>query len=498
MPKTDSLPVIGYLAAGILIFLTQSYLVRNTGFFDYDSARNWQIVQEIGRGNFKHLFQHASPTLFLFYAVFTPIFKDFHYYILLNCFINVLAILLIVRFIALQIPLSAFFTFLLLLFTGFSGYLTANSRYFTIEAPSLLLFALILPLYYKRFTAQSSRDFLQVVGLLAFGLTINYKFLLLIPIALVIELIHPDKVVRSRHLIYGVLILLLPFIVYSVVAILAGLPFYRFLAAYISLFHNFNVPTPGSRLGFFNLDVSYYLQYILRFESPLLLAGLVLFPFLFRQQIFPRTQNTPLNIYRYLFLIIYLFLAGMHVLQKAPRGLFLVYSLLYAITFISCSQLLQNRIIAVSVISLSIIYQGFVLQREFYAYAHTNYPQVVTYLQQQKITKVATTVGLGIAPFAQTANIEVASVFAETQLNALKIKGYRYVLLDDYYLAANIRKFSKLEAALPLATWPEPSLLPPFLYLDQSEFTGFSYKRALQSQRQAAQDSVQLRLLRIP
>ncbi|PSR54298.1 hypothetical protein AHMF7605_12595 [Adhaeribacter arboris] len=498
MPQTNLFSAISYLTAGPLIFLLHTHLIWQTGFFDYDSAHNWQIIQEISQGNYQHLFQHASPSFFLFYAAFTPVSKDFHFYILLNCLFNVLGILLTVKFIERQFSLSILNTFLLILFAGLSGYLTANSRYFTIEAPSLFFFALLLPLYYQRFTEQSRKAFYRVIALVAFGLTINYKFLLLFPVALLLELLHPDKVINSRRIIYSILILLLPFLVYGLVAFLVGLPFYRFPAAYANLFYNFKVPTPGSRLGFFNFDVFYYGRYFLRFESPLLLVGLVLFPLLFRRQIFEIKQNKEINIYRYLFLLIYLYLAGMHVLQKAPRGLFLVYTLLYTITLISCAQTVRSRKLTFSILVLSFIYQSFVLQREFYAYAHTNYPQVVAYLQNRKITKIATTVGLGITPYAQTANLEITPVFDETQLNSLKVKGYRYVLLDDYYLAANIRKFKNLEVTPPLASWPEPSLISPFLYLDQCEFTGFSYQQALQSQQQVAQDSIQLRLLRIP
>ncbi len=126
------------------------------------------------------------------------------------------------------------------------------------------------------------------------------------------------------------------------------------------------------------------------------------------------------NVCGYLFWIILLFVAGMHLLQKAPRGLFLIYSLLYAITFIISFRVVRSRLVLIGLITLSLIYQGFVLQKEIYAYANTNYPQVINYLQHRKITKIATTVGLGITPYAQEANIEVITVFDEAQLPALK------------------------------------------------------------------------------
>lgn len=498
MPKNDSRSIIGYFTAGILIYLAQTHLLWNSGFLDYDSARNWQIVQEISKGNFEHLFQHASPTFFLFYACFTPIFPDFHYFILLNCFINSLAILLTGRFIAQKFNLSTFPTFLLLLFTGLSCYLTANGRYFTIEAPSLLLFSILLPLYYQRFTQNNQKALLQVAALLAIGLTINYKFLLLVPIACILEFIYADKLLQSRNLIYIGLILLVPFLFYSVVALLVNLPFYRFPAVYFTIIYNYQVPNPSSRVGFFNLDLFFYLQYFRQFESPLILGGILFYPFLFRRQIFVKTRKFSITLYGYLFWVVYPILGGMHLLQKAPRGLFLIYSLLYALTFISSLKLIRSKILVAGLFCFSVFYQTFVLQREIYAYSSTNYPKVIAYLNKHKIDRIATCVGLGITPYARKENIKVITVFNELQLSKLKALGYRYVLLDDYYLAANIQNFKNLEKISPLAIWAEPSLMSPYLYLDQSEFTGFTYRQALQLRQQAVQDSIQLRLLPIP
>jgi len=490
--------LVSYLVAGIIIFLVQTHLLWNSGFLDYDSARNWQIVQEIAIGNFEHLFQHASPTFFLFYAVFTLFFKNFHFFIALNCFINVLAILLIGRFIARQFKLSVFQTFILLVFTGFSGFLTANGRYFTIEAPSLLLFAFILPVYYKRFTEHSQQAFLQVIGLVALGLTINYKFLLLFPVALLLEFIYQDIVLRPKHLLLAGLILITPFIIYAVIAVWVNLPFYRFPATYAILLYNYQVPNPSSRVGFLQLDLTFYLRYFLRFESPFLLGGILLFPVLFWQQIFVQPRKSITNPYSFLFWIIYPVLFGMHLLQKAPRGLFLIYSLLYAVTFICSLRVIKNKKLATGFILISVFYQATLLQKEIYNFAATNYPRVINYLQEHNITKVATTVGLGITPYSKSANIEVTTVFNEKELAAVKAKGYQYVLLDNYYLAANIKNFKNLEKTAPLASWPEPSLMPLYLYLDQSEFAGFSFDEALQARQQALTDSIQLRLLPIP
>lgn len=488
--------VATYSIAGILLCLVHTYGIWSAGFFDYDSARNWQVVQEISRGNFRNLFQHASPTFFLFYATFTLLFKDFHYYLIINSLFNVGAVLLLVRFISRYISFTAAETALLILFTGCSTFMVASSRYFTIEAPSLFLFILFLGTYFKRLNQLSQRALWQAATILAVGLTINYKFLLVLPVAFVLEILHRDRVFTLRNYTFVALILLSPYLIYAVVATAVDLPFYRFPAAFIKI-NDFTTPTPGLRTGRFDFELFYYLKYLWHFESPLILAGILLFPILFRQFIFTNIVNSPITVYRYLFFILFLFLGGMHLLLKSPRGLLFSYALLYLISYLSLKKLSGNQLITILLLAGSVVYQIRLLQKEIYTYTPTHYPQVVKFLQDRKITKLATTVGLGITPFAASAGIEVATVFDEKNLPYLKKQGYTHVLLDDDYLVANIRNFTRLEKSTPLASWPEPSLLSLFLYLDQCEFTGLSYAQALQEQQAAERDSIQLRLLRM-
>ncbi|UOQ72065.1 hypothetical protein [Hymenobacter cellulosilyticus] len=45
----------------VLVAAVRLYGLRHAALPDYDSVRNWQIVQEIAQGNFRNLFHHGSP-----------------------------------------------------------------------------------------------------------------------------------------------------------------------------------------------------------------------------------------------------------------------------------------------------------------------------------------------------------------------------------------------------------------------------------------------------
>jgi hypothetical protein len=205
-----------------------------------------------------------------------------------------------------------------------------------------------------------------------------------------------------------------------------------------------------------------------------------------------------LNKFQFLFLITWLILLGMHLLVKAPRGLMLIYGLLYGLTYLVLQRGLRCRWLVVALLAIGIPGQVSKLFRHIYAYTPTHYPRVADYLQQRGIKKVASTVGLNLLPYAQPKGIAVQVVLKETDLAGLKKQGFTHVLLDDYYRAANVPQFDQLRRLRPEQSWPEPTLQSPLLFLDHTEFNGLTYQQARAQHRQALRDTVQLRLLRIP
>jgi hypothetical protein len=279
-------------------------------------------------------------------------------------------------------------------------------------------------------------------------------------------------------------------VVFGVVGVLAGLPWYRWPAVY------YNVLFPGAanasgRQGNVHLELTYYLRFLWDFESPLVLLALVSGPALWRRELFGGLRR--INPVRFLVVWVYAYLAGMSLLIKAPRGLLLAYALLYALTFVSLRRVLPGRMLVVVVLAACGL-NMYRIQREVYAYSRSSYPQVAQWLGQRQATRVAATVGLGLAPFGPDS---VVAITREGQLEKLRQRGFGYVLLDGYWRVTNVQQFDSLRRQVPVAAWPEPLLTSPLLFLEHSEYTGLTYQQTLDLQRTARQDSLQLRLYRL-
>jgi hypothetical protein len=197
---------------------------------------------------------------------------------------------------------------------------------------------------------------------------------------------------------------------------------------------------------------------------------------------------------RYLAIWGYCFLVGMSVLIKAPRGLLLAYSVFYALAFLSIRRLLPGTALGVMVLA-AVGFNLYRIQREVYAYAPTNYPQVAAWLQTQKADKLLSTVGQGVAPFV--APVPIVVINNENQLPALRHQGYRYVLVDAYWRVAGVQQLNKLRQEPAVAAWSEPQLTAPLLFLEHSEYTGLTYHETLARQQAAARDTFQLRIIEL-
>lgn len=480
----------------IFCFAARHYLLLQTGLTDYDSVRNWQIVQEIGNGNFQNLFHHASPGFFLFFAALTPIVEEVQGYIYLNMLFNIGAVLLFIRFMHRHLAIPVPEGFLIGLLYGLSVFAVSTGRNLATESMSIFLFMLMLERYYQRLLHQDAKAFLHVAVLLAISLSINYKFLLLLPVAGLLELLNRDGVLNRKVLVRATLILLVPFVLFTLVALAVHLPFYIYTASVFNI-KNPLTPNPAQRVGYFNFELFFYLKYIWHFELPLLVPAIFLYPLIFRREIFsyPFSQ---FNTHRYIFLVSYSFLLGMHLLLKAPRGLTFIYGLLYLIFYLVLKRIIPQRTILITVLFLGIAYQFWKLEQTIYTYSGTSYNQVALYLKQKRITKIATTASMGLVPYAAKYRIQVKVALTAPELFALKKAGFQYVLLDDHYKAANIKSFKLLEVLPVEKSWPEPSLLSPLVYLDHAEFNNLTYDQLIQNQKKALLTTAQLRLIKIP
>ncbi|TGE22302.1 hypothetical protein E5K00_18840 [Hymenobacter aquaticus] len=483
---------LSLLLALVAVAGVRLYGLPEAALPDYDSVRNWQIVREIAHGNFRNLFHHGSPGFSVLYVPVAWLTSNFHVFQFLNALLAVAAVGSLAWLVTKVARLAWLETALLTLFVGSSVFLTFSGRDFTMGSASLLVFAGLLRAYYRRLEAPTDQHLRRAALWLAVGLSINYKFILTLPILGVLELLQRDGLLRQRrNWLRVALTLAAPFVLFGVVGVLAGLPWYRWPAVY------YNVLFPGAanaagRQGSVQLDLTYYLHFLWGFESPLVLLALAGVPWLWRRELFAELER--INLVRYLAVWAYAYLAGMSLLLKAPRGLLLAYGLLYALTFLSVRRVLVGwRAAIIVLVACGLNLHR--IQREIYAYSPSHYPQVAQWLRQRQAGPVATTVGLGLAPFYPDT---VAAVTSAPQLDALRQKGWRYVLLDGYWRVTNVPQFGALRAQPPVAAWPEPLLTSPLLFLEHSEYTGLNYEQTLALQHEARQDSVQLRLYRLP
>ncbi|MET4106491.1 hypothetical protein [Hymenobacter sp. UYP22] len=456
---------------------------------DYDSVRNWQIVQEVAQGNLRHLFHHGSPAFALVYAPVSWLTTDYRVFQHLNALVAVAAVGLLSWCIARITRLSGWLAALLVLLMGTSVFLTFSGRDFTMSSWSLLCFAGLLGAYYQRLQNPSAPALYRAAGWLVLGLCFNYKFLLTLPILAVLEWWQADGLVwRNGHWWRVLLLLLAPYVVLGAVGVVAGLPWYLWPAIYYKVAFP-DAANAAGRAATLRPDFLYYLRYLWDFESGLVWLGLLGPLWQLRQA----RRGTLLPPELYIAVWGWCLLAGMSLLVKAPRGLLWAYGLWYALALLQLRRLPAPALVAVLATAIGLnLYR---IQREVYAYSPTNYPRVAAWLRAHQGGPVGSTVGIGLAPFYPPADT-VRVLMHEQELSASRRgHGFRYVLLDGYWRVTNVARFQELRRQQPAAAWPEPMLTCPLLFLEHSEFTGLSYTETLQRQQAAAHDSLQLRLV---
>jgi len=485
------------LAAWLLVALLRLWRLPEAGPVDYDSVRNWQVIQELAQGNFTHLFHHGSPGFLLLYVPLAACTRSFVVFQAVNAGLGLLGLGWFSAWVARQAQLSGPLAAALLLLGGTSLLLTFSGRDFTMNSASLVLCAGLLSSHFERLRQPHPRALLRAAGWLAAGLCVNYKFLFTIPILLVLELWQADGLWRPRGTWWRVLLLLAaPYVALGAVGVAAGLPWYRWAAFYVRTV----VPPAANMAGrqsTLHLDLFYYVRYLAAYESPLLLAGLCAALLLavryYRTGQLQRRQPLPLLVYLLVWALC--FLAGMSLLIKAPRGLLFAYLPLSALAVLTGRELLSLRAL-LPLVGAAVVLNVWRIQQLIYQPLPSRYPQVAGWLKAHQATSIGSTVSLGLAPFlapSQTLHV----ITDERQLSALHGAGAQYVVLDGYWRVAGLARFDSLRQQQPLVSWPAPELQSPLLFLEHSEFTGLGFDETLTAQRAATTDSNAIRIYRL-
>jgi hypothetical protein len=482
--------IILYLITLPLLFLARIYLLNDTGMFDYDSVKNFMVAKEIAEGNFINLFHHVSPTFNLLYALLYKVVKNYLLLEYADALLNVFAVALFVHFIFIQFKLNLFQTWLILMLSGLSFFMVGSSRYFGIESLSLLLFVLTIIYYAKNLQNGDDKNLYKAVFFYAMLMTVNRKFIVFIFIVIAIEVLQKNRKLKSGNIFRCIGIILIPLIVYPLIGYLFGL---RLLQYYASIFYMlFQIQGNPTHYSTFNWDLSYYLKYFLYYENPVLIIVLVLFPILYRKELFSNMRN--INLYQFLFIITYCFLAGMSVINKAPRGLLGIYLPLYFFLFLCLDKIFRNRLALGFMALLIISAELYLINKNIYQYSQTNYNKVAKYIEENKIKKLVTTVGINIIPFLKE-DVEVKMIFDEKELDDLQKQGFQYVLLDDFHYLTYINQFDKLHKHKPVFQVKEPSLLAPLMALESSEYSSIGFEETMKLREVVEKDQYQLRLI---
>ncbi len=525
--------LVSYAILACLVWYSYIFRLSEVGLQEYDSVKNFFIVKEIAQGNFQEMFQHGSPTFFLFFAFVYKIFPSFLALEYTNAVLSVVAMLIFTHTFSFFLQYHFWEKCLLFCYMSSATYIVYGTRSFAIEAMTLLCFAVMLWLHFQ---VKNKKYFWFSTAIM---LTINYKILLFFPVIFLFQFFMVCKnyqlslIGGLKSIFLGELqtkfiqtlrqiatIFTLVFISYVVFGLFVGVSWKAYPAHWFFVLimrKNLNAWQPMQTLHF---DIDFYWHYWLHFESPLLLAGLLFllfvggFSFFHVQNLGKMTQTEAaqqkeLFFHKSVFwlsfscMAVVITLLEMSILPKAPRGILLILPILYLFAF-ECvryySQKIQPKTAATTffwVIMLgSIAYQYWLIDTHIYSYTTTNYPKIANYLKEKKITKIATTVGINLKPFLAD-NTVLTPILFENDLQVLKKDGYRYCLIDDYHRLVGANVFDSLRNLPTVVGFIEPTLYSPLLYVEHCEFTGYTFEEALQTRQKVLQDSSQIRLIRI-
>lgn len=523
MPKKLIHSII-YAILALVLWFTYSFNLSQVGLQEYDSVKNFYIIKDIANGDFSAMFQHGSPTFFLFFSFFYKIFPSFLALEYVNNAVNVIAVFIFTQVFAQHFSYSFWQKCLLLVYLGLCTYFVYGTRSFTIESMTLLCFAAMLWAYFNKTK-------LQLFWILtAIMLTINYKILLFFPVIALHQSFlflqtHQYSVKKTYNTLLNnelqikfikylgqiLLFFATPFLVYILLGMMLGVSWKAYPAHWFFVLIMRKNLNPWQESTTLHFDIDFYFQYLLNFESPLLLAGLFFWVYFSWKTLQELRQDKKMSSLKkddiftkqvFLLIAVLFTLLEMSILPKAPRGILLILPMLYLFAFEflryfteQITSIRTAKILFSCLVLSAIAYQYCLIYTHIYAYSSTNYPKIADYLRQNNITKLATTVGINFKPFAPE-NTTVTPILFEKEAKKLQEQGYQYCLIDDYHRLVEANVFDSLRSLPAVIEFPEPTLYSPLLYLEHCEFTGNTFQEALSTQEIVKNSKIQLKLVR--
>lgn len=488
--KKDGRLLAGYAAIAALLFFWNNYHLALSALPDYDSTSNFLVARAILAGDFSGMFRHACPLFNLLLACGLKLGGSYLVLEYLNTGFILAGALVFARFAAREFKFGPWLELATFALIGSSVTLTHLGRSLTFEPLSFWLFSLFFRQYFRSFYQKNDRHFFTAVLLFALLFTANYKALMLLPIILVTELLYRTRIVKPKLWFFTLLIPTAVFIGFAALGALFGLSFFRYPAVFGSIFLEPD-DHPYREFTMFNADLLFYFRYLFSFENPFLLAGLLLFPFTVK--ITALRQKPEISAGVYVAIFAYCILAGMTLLQKAPRGLLFAYPLFYLMALVCCNRFLKRPALILSVLLGMVAFNGWSVYTYLLKFSKSNYPQLAAQLREMGVKKVAVTMSNRLIPLLPETEVKV--IKHHSQLAALKDQGFEYLIIDDFYQVTCMAFAPRFRREIQ--AYPEEVLLSPVFILEHCEYSGLSYAEGLAIAEKLQKQRYHLRLVQL-
>lgn len=162
---------------------------------------------------------------------------------------------------------------------------------------------------------------------------------------------------------------------------------------------------------------------------------------------------------------------------------------------------------------LGIFYNCWLVMAHIYSYSDTSYQETISYLQENKITKIYLKGTLQPVPFLENEKINYEILPQNFDTKNLISDSVIYILTDDYCVLAgdcleaetimqdkknsySIRNKYAQKYQL-VKEWKEPTLSEPFLYVEHSQYLGLNFSESYDLWQKQATDSTTIRLYKV-
>ncbi len=273
----------------VFFFLCNLFFRGEFYFFDYDSVKNYTVIQEFQQGNFQNLFYHASPLVYTIFWLGNYIFPLQILQIIIHSlamtvwvifFKNILLekqqherqeltqkykAKILLKEYSITHTISSFFAYSFLVFFVLmllsSHFLWGMGDYLAMEGLSVLWSGLMFEAYFKSFGEDKNKNFQELKkAVFLFGVlyVTNYKAVMLLPVFAVVEVWHYiyEKRFSFSQFVFLGSFAVLPLVFFMVIGAILGVHLLKYPKIIAYTF----VMSSGENVGFGKqiLDFSFF------------------------------------------------------------------------------------------------------------------------------------------------------------------------------------------------------------------------------------------------